>query len=173
VGSMKLRVAGFLDNTTVNGEGLRSAVFLSGCNHNCEGCHNKPMQDFNYGEDIDIKDIIDRIQSNMPLIRGVTFSGGEPFEQADKLSILAKDIKDMGLSLWSYTGYTFEEIINSGDKYKLKLLKMLDVLIDGRFEKDLAQGAHKYTGSRNQRIINVKESVAAKKVIMWEKINKV
>ncbi|QGU96530.1 anaerobic ribonucleoside-triphosphate reductase activating protein [Clostridium bovifaecis] len=169
---MKLQVAGFLDNTMVNGEGLRSALFLSGCSHKCDGCHNEAMQDYNYGEEIEIDTLIDRIQCNMPLIRGVTFSGGEPFDQAYPLSILAKNIKNMGLSLWSYTGYTFEEIINSREEGKLKLLEQVDVLIDGRFEKGLMEGAKKYAGSRNQRLIDVKDSIRLKTVVMWEEKNK-
>ena len=78
---MNLRVAGFLDNTMVNGKGIRSALFLSGCNHNCDECQNKEMQNASYGDDIEVEDILNRIKSNMPLIKGVTFSGGEPFEQ--------------------------------------------------------------------------------------------
>lgn len=166
---MKLRVAGFLDNTMVNGEGLRSTLFLSGCNHNCEGCHNKAMQNFDYGEDVDITQIIERIQSNIPLIRGITFSGGEPFEQAAALSIIARHIKNKGLNLWSYTGYTFEDLLSGKEEEKLSLLRYVDVLIDGRFEKNLTKGAQKYTGSSNQRIIDVKKSLLMRAVVLWEK----
>lgn len=169
---MKLRVAGFLDNTMVNGEGLRSTLFLSGCSHKCNGCHNEAMQDCNYGEEIDIDTLINRIRCNAPLIRGVTFSGGEPFEQAYPLSILAESIKNMGLSLWSYTGYTFEEIISSKEEGKLKLLGQVDVLIDGKFEKSLMEGTQKYTGSRNQRIIDVKESLRFEAAVIWKAGNK-
>jgi len=154
---MKLRVAGFLDNTMVNGKGLRSALFLSGCKHNCEDCQNKEMQSFQYGDDVELEKINERIKSNVPLISGVTFSGGEPFEQAKELTELAKKIKEEKLDIWCYTGYTIEEILESKDKYKLSLLKQLDVLVDGKFDKHLVEGALKYTGSRNQRIINLKE----------------
>lgn len=154
---MKLRVAGFLDNTMVNGKGLRSALFLSGCNHNCEGCQNKEMQSFKYGDDVELEKINERIKKNIPLIRGVTFSGGEPFEQAKQLTELAKKIKEENLDIWCYTGYTIEEILKSQDEHKLNLLKQLDVLVDGKFQKHLMEGALKYTGSRNQRIINLKE----------------
>ncbi|CAG7838908.1 ribonucleoside-triphosphate reductase activating protein [Clostridium novyi B str. ATCC 27606] len=160
---MKLRVAGFLDNTMVNGKGIRSTLFLSGCHHNCNECQNKHMQDFHYGEDIDIKDILSRIESNIPLIKGVTFSGGEPLEQSIPLTFLAKKIKEQNLDIWCYTGYTFEEVLNNKDKKEL--LKYIDVLVDGKFEKKLIDGAKKYTGSRNQRIIDVKESIRKNKVI--------
>lgn len=154
---MKLRVAGFLDNTMVNGKGLRSTLFLSGCNHNCDGCQNKEMQSFKYGDDVELEKINERIKKNIPLISGVTFSGGEPFEQAKELTELAKKIKEENLDIWCYTGYTIEEILKSQDEHKLNLLKQLDVLVDGKFQKHLMEGALKYTGSRNQRIINLKE----------------
>jgi anaerobic ribonucleoside-triphosphate reductase activating protein len=164
---MKLKVAGFLDNTMVNGEGLRSALFLSGCNHNCEGCHNKAMQDFSYGDYIEIEQILERINLNVPLISGVTFSGGEPFEQAKELSILAEKVKDNNLNIWCYTGYTLEQILESNDTDKLKLLEHIDVLVDGKFEKELMKGALKHTGSRNQRIISVKESLIKGSVVSY------
>ncbi len=150
-----LRVAGFLDNSLVNGEGLRSVLFVSGCRHNCKGCHNKCMQDFNYGDNVSLDEILDRIKSNIPLIKGVTFSGGDPFEQAAGLSMLAERVHELGLNIWCYSGYTYDEIINSNDKNKHELLKKIDVLVDGRFVEGLKEGAVKYTGSSNQRIIRL------------------
>lgn len=158
-----IQVAGFLDNSTVNGKGLRSVLFVSGCRHNCLECHNKDMQDFHYGDKLDIYYILRRIKHNVPLINGVTFSGGEPFEQAKELALLAKLVKDEHLNLWCYTGYTYEEILK--DRNKLELLKYIDVLIDGKFEKELTKDARKYTGSSNQRIIDVKESLKRKEVV--------
>ena len=78
-----LQVAGFLDHSTVNGEGFRSTLFLSGCRHNCPGCHNPETHDPNYGEAMPLTQILERIKKNTPLIDGVTLSGGDPFEQAD------------------------------------------------------------------------------------------
>ena len=77
---MNLQVAGFLEHSTVNGEGLRTVLFVSGCSHACSGCHNEAMQDVNYGESLSITDIYKRILKNKPIIDGVTFSGGEPFD---------------------------------------------------------------------------------------------
>lgn len=155
---MKLQVAGFLDNSLVNGEGLRSVVFVSGCNHNCPGCHNIDMQNYDYGESVDVKLVFEKIQKNMPLIKGVTFSGGEPFQQAEALCELASMVKKEGLNLWCYTGYTYEYILKSKDKYKLELLKHIDVLVDGPFIESLKENAPKYVGSSNQRILNLNES---------------
>ena len=150
-----LKVAGFLDNSLVYGEGLRSVLFVSGCRHNCPGCHNKCMQDFNYGDNVSLGEILSRIKSNIPLIKGVTFSGGDPFEQAEALSCLAVEIKDMGLNIWCYSGYTYEEILKSNDKNKLGLLDKIDVLVDGRYEEKQKKGSLKYTGSSNQKIIRL------------------
>ncbi|WP_053956798.1 anaerobic ribonucleoside-triphosphate reductase activating protein [Inediibacterium massiliense] len=165
-----LQVAGFLDNSTVNGKGLRSVLFVSGCNHNCIGCHNKDMQDCNYGDKVSLDHIFHRIQHNIPLILGVTFSGGEPFDQAQPLATLAKKIKDEELNLWCYTGYTYEEILQSNDAHKLNLLKHIDVLIDGKFNENLKNDAFKYVGSTNQRIIDVKESLKSKKIIILKEV---
>lgn len=167
---MNIKVAGFLDNSLVNGEGIRSVLFVSGCNHHCSGCHNEVMQDFNYGETVDTKEILDRIKNNMPIIKGVTFSGGEPFEQPKALVELTQKIKELNLDIWCYTGYTFENIKESKDEDKLNLLKNIQVLIDGKFESHLVDNSPKYAGSSNQRIINVKESLEKGKVIQFENL---
>ena len=138
---IKLQVAGFLDNSLVNGKGMRCVVFVSGCSHNCKNCQNKTMQDYSYGDNVTVYDVLERIKSNIPIITGVTFSGGEPFDQAEALSELAAEIKKLGLNIWSYTGYTYEEILKSGDKNKLKLLRKIDTLVDGPFIEELKEGA--------------------------------
>ncbi|KYH34134.1 pyruvate formate-lyase 1-activating enzyme [Clostridium tepidiprofundi DSM 19306] len=160
-----MRIAGFLDNSLVNGVGIRSVVFVSGCNHNCDGCHNKEMQDYNYGDEVEIDDVFERIKSNVPLISGVTFSGGEPFDSAKELAILADKVKSIGLNLWCYTGYTYEEILHSDDEAKIILLNKVDVLVDGKFDKNLTEDAPKYVGSSNQRIIDVEKSMYEKRVV--------
>ncbi|MFA9397464.1 MAG: anaerobic ribonucleoside-triphosphate reductase activating protein [Clostridiaceae bacterium] len=162
---MKLQVAGFLDNSMVNGEGLRSVLFVSGCRHNCDGCHNHAMQDYNYGEEIEIEDIIDRIKNNMQVARGVTFSGGEPFDKALELKALAKALKTLGINIWCYSGYLYEDIIKSTEK--LELLKYIDVLVDGKFMKDLTEDSPKYAGSRNQRVLDAKKSLENNKIIKY------
>jgi anaerobic ribonucleoside-triphosphate reductase activating protein len=166
---MKLQIGGFLDNSLVNGDGIRAVVFVSGCIHNCENCQNEFMQDFNYGDTTSIHDIVQKIKNNMPIIKGVTFSGGEPFESAVALSKLSEEIRDLGLNIWCYSGYTFEEIIHIGDSDKLKLLRLIDVLIDGKFDETLKIGASKYTGSSNQRIIDVQKSIIENQIILWDK----
>ncbi len=166
---MKLQIGGFLDNSLVNGDGIRSVIFVCGCMHNCESCQNQFMQDFNYGDSISIQDIVEKIKKNMPIIKGVTFSGGEPFESALALSKLSEKVRDLGLNIWCYSGYTFEEIMNCGDNDKLRLLRTIDVLIDGKFDETLKLGASKYTGSSNQRIIDAQKSISENQIILWSK----
>lgn len=153
----KLQVAGFLDNSNVNGEGLRSVVFLSGCHHDCPGCHNSDMQNPDYGESLDHSQIISRIESNMPIIRGLTISGGEPFLQCDKLLPLLKETKKRLLDIWVYTGYTYEELLEN-QAFK-KVLPWIDVLVEGPFVQDLLTTDLPYIGSTNQRILKLKNGL--------------
>ena len=159
----QLQVAGFLEHSTVNGEGFRSVLFLSGCSHACPGCHNAEMQDTTYGDVVDDHVILKSILKNQPLIDGVTFSGGEPFEQAESLISLAASIKAAGLNLWCYTGYTYEHLISS--PIRKDLLKFIDVLIDGPFISALHDEHLRYRGSSNQRIIYLHEGQISKIVM--------
>ncbi|MBZ9684950.1 anaerobic ribonucleoside-triphosphate reductase activating protein [Clostridium estertheticum] len=165
---MKLQIGGFLDNSLVNGDGMRAVVFVSGCMHKCVSCQNQVMQGFDYGDSVSVHDILSKIAKNMPIIKGVTFSGGEPFESALALSKLSEGVRNLGLNIWCYSGYTYEEIIHSGDKDKLALLRYIDVLIDGKFNEELKVGACKYTGSSNQRIIDIGKSILKNEIILWE-----
>jgi len=148
-----LRVAGFLEHSTVNGVGFRSVLFLSGCSHNCHGCHNTEMQDFKYGEDILVSDIISKIIKNIDLIDGVTLSGGEPFEQCASLLPLLQELKKLGLSVWAYTGYLYEALLL--DSAKAKLLPFIDILVDGKYLEAYADENLRYRGSSNQRLLKL------------------
>ena len=155
---MKLRIAGIVDDSIVDGEGYRFTVFTQGCPHHCEGCHNPETWDPQGGRIEDTDKILSEILQN-PLLQGVTFSGGEPFAQAAPLAELAKKIHSHGLDIWSYTGYTYEKLCSSDDPAVHALLDELDVLVDGPFvlsQKDLTL---EFRGSKNQRIIDVKESL--------------
>lgn len=164
--STKLRIAGIVNESIVDGPGIRLVVFTQGCRHNCPGCHNPHTHSFEGGTLIDIDDIINQVKSN-PLLDGITLSGGEPFEQAEALSELAQSIKSMGYNIMTYTGYTFEHIIEN--KYKIKgwdkLISVTDILVDGRFEIARKSMLLKFRGSQNQRIIDVKKSIDSKDVI--------
>ncbi|WP_297518767.1 anaerobic ribonucleoside-triphosphate reductase activating protein [uncultured Clostridium sp.] len=157
----KVRLSGIAYESLVNGPGMRRVFFAQGCRHNCKGCFNPETHDFNGGELMDIKSLVEDVEEN-PLLKGITFSGGDPMEQADKFGYMAKKFKEMGLNTWCYTGYRFEFI--KEDKVKYGFLKYIDVLVDGKFEEELADESLKYRGSSNQRIIDVKSSLENNKV---------
>lgn len=152
-----IRIAGYVNDSVVDGPGIRFVIFLQGCPRRCEGCHNPQTHDFDGGYNILISEVWDKIQKN-PLLSGVTLSGGEPFCQAEQLYSLAKKIKDSGLELAAYSGYTFEELI-SDDDHKKQLLSICDVLIDGEFVLSRKNLTLPFRGSDNQRILSVKQSL--------------
>ena len=154
-----LNLAGIVGDSIVDGPGIRTTIFCQGCPHHCPGCHNPETWAFGCGTDMEEETILEIIRSN-PLCRGVTFSGGEPFAQAESFSKLARLLKAAGKEVASYSGYTFEELLSGTDAQK-ELLSIIDVLIDGPFlmaEKTLELP---FRGSRNQRILDVPKSLAA------------
>ena len=163
---MKIRMAGVANDSIVDGEGIRFTLFVQGCPHNCEGCHNPQTHDFNSGYIDDTDKILEQIKQN-PLLDGVTFSGGEPFCQAEALSYLGKQLKGLGYDIVTYTGYTFEYLLEHGNKENkwLDLLKVSDFLVDGRFELDKKRWDLRFRGSSNQRYLDCKESLKQGKAI--------
>ena len=154
-----LNLSGIVSDSIVDGPGIRVTVFGQGCPHHCHGCHNPETWAFGCGTDVAEEQILEIVRSN-PLCRGVTFSGGEPFAQAEGFARLAKMLKEEGYEVASYSGYTFEQLLQ-GDVHQRRLLESIDVLIDGPFllaEKSLELN---FRGSRNQRILNVPASLAA------------
>ncbi len=162
----KIKISGIIPESIVDGPGIRYTVFSQGCNHFCKGCHNPQTHDLNGGKEYDIEDIIKDIKKN-PLLMGVTFSGGEPFLQARQFACLAKLVRNLGLNIVTYTGYKFEDLIKGFDKEPgwKDLLENTDILIDGPYEQKKRNLILKFRGSENQRILDVKESLANKKAI--------
>ena len=158
-----LDLSGIVGDSIVDGPGIRTTVFSQGCPHHCPGCHNPETWEFGSGTPMDEETILDIVLSN-PLCRGVTFSGGEPFAQAEGFARLARLLKGKGYEVASYSGYTFEQLLQ-GTPAQRELLGTIDVLIDGPFllaEKSLEIS---FRGSRNQRILDVPKSLAAGKAI--------
>lgn len=156
----KIRLAGVIRESIVDGPGIRLTVFTQGCPHNCEGCQNPQTHSFDGGYMSDTDNIVKAIKQN-PMLQGVTFSGGEPFMQCEPLAELAKECHSLGLNVMVYTGFTFEELqAGFANKPQWKeLLENTDILVDGKFilaEKSLM--LH-FRGSRNQRIIDVPKSL--------------
>ena len=151
---MKIRIAGIVEDSIVDGEGLRITVFTQGCPHNCPGCHNQSTHSFAGGRDADTEEIITLIDNN-PLPDGITFSGGEPFLQPSPLTKLAREAHARGLDVWSYTGFTLEELTAKKNPAIDSLLKEIDVLVDGRYEEKQRDLTLNFRGSANQRIIDM------------------
>ena len=160
-----IRLSGIAYESLVNGPGIRRVFFSQGCKHNCNGCFNPDTHDFNGGEERVIDDLIKDTLAN-PMIKGVTFSGGDPFERAEEFSYMAREFKKAGLNIWCYSGYTFEEIIEKSKVNKdfRELINNIDVLVDGKFIEEEKDEEIKYRGSRNQRIIDVKKSLETNRV---------
>lgn len=161
----KLRISGCVNDSIVDGPGLRFTLFTQGCPHNCPGCHNPQTHDFKGGYNASIKKIFAQIKAN-PLLSGVTFSGGEPFVQAKTLVPLAKMIKEAGLELACYTGFVFEQLVSDQVKGARELLNYIDVLIDGKFVLSQRSLDLAFKGSKNQRTINVPQSLKEGKVVL-------
>lgn len=160
----KLYVANIVENTIVDGEGFRTALYVSGCDICCEDCHNKNLWDINSGHVMTVDEAYEKVTKNFT---NVTFIGGEPMLQALALTILAKKIKkNNNKTIWIYSGHTYEEIIDN--KIYYQLLKYCDVLVDGRFDKTYYENNLRFKGSTNQRIIDIKNSIEKNEIILWE-----
>lgn len=164
---MQLKVAGMLDCSVVDGPGLRAVIFTQGCPHACPGCHNPQTHDPNGGQWLDVSELAAKLCKHKGL-RGVTFSGGEPFLQARELAALAASLKARGLNIIIYTGYTYEELAQRAteDSAVAALLAVGDVLIDGAYVQEERDLALAYRGSRNQRIIDLPATISSGTVVL-------
>jgi len=161
---MKIRLAGMVNDSIVDGPGLRLTVFVQGCPHRCPGCHNPQSHDFDGGELREIDEILNEAKENF-LLDGITISGGEPFVQPEECAELARGAHALGLNVWCYTGYLFEDLLNSSEASR-KLLENIDVLVDGPFILNLRTLEKRYRGSSNQRILAVPESLNAGEAVL-------
>lgn len=156
---MRFRLAGVVNDSIVDGPGLRLAVFAQGCPHHCPECHNPQSHDFDGGEWGDTDEIL-RIAEDNCLLDGITLTGGEPFCQPEACTELARGAHELGLNVWVYTGYLFENLLNGTDAQR-ELLKNADVLVDGPFLIAQKSMDVRFRGSKNQRLIDVQKSLNA------------
>ena len=154
-----LDLSGIVSDSIVDGPGIRTTIFSQGCPHHCPGCHNPETWAFGKGTDMEVERLVEIVKEN-PLCRGVTFSGGEPFAQAEAYARLASLLKEAGYEVASYSGYTFEQLL-SGTPAQKKLLSSIDVLIDGPFIQAEKSLEVPFRGSKNQRILDVPRSLAS------------
>lgn len=151
-----------------NAPGICATLFVSGCTHNCEGCFNKEAQDFNFGEDFtkEVEDRFIEICKN-PVVKGINILGGEPLQQVKDdtlLNLLKRLNNEVKKPIWMWSGYVYEEIIS--DEKRLELVKHIDVLVDGKFEISKKSLKLQFRGSSNQRVINMKETLNSKKIVL-------
>lgn len=154
-----LHLSNILGDSIVDGPGIRTVIFAQGCPHHCIGCHNPSTWPFEGGTSVCEEDIVSIVQSN-PLCKGVTFSGGEPFAQAEGFAKLAALLKAKGYEVAAFSGYTFEQLLQGSDAQK-QLLQQMDVLIDGPFLLAERSLSISFRGSKNQRILDVPASLAS------------
>ena len=158
-----LELAAIVTDSIVDGPGIRTCVFCQGCPHHCEGCHNPETWEFGCGTPMAEEDILAIVKSN-PLCRGVTFSGGEPFAQAEGFAKLGKLLKEAGYEVASYSGFTFEQLLH-GTADQKALLEAIDVLIDGPYLQQQRSLELNFRGSKNQRILDVPASLEANQAV--------
>lgn len=165
----KIRIAGYVDDSIVDGPGIRFTIFTQGCAHHCFNCHNPETWDFDKGKDVDIDELISKINRN-PLLQGITLSGGDPLYQVNACLELVKKVKELNadLDIIIYTGFTFEELAINFKKNNdlLSLLKLSDILIDGKYEDSLRDLTLRFRGSSNQRVINLKKTFLEEKIVL-------
>ncbi|MCL2392603.1 MAG: anaerobic ribonucleoside-triphosphate reductase activating protein [Oscillospiraceae bacterium] len=157
-----MRIAGLVQDSIVDGPGLRFTVFIQGCDIGCVGCHNPEAIDKNAGTEMSVEEIISEMLSN-PLTDGLTLSGGEPFTQASDCARLAAAARENNLSVWTYSGRSYEELLAKAeaDPDTSSLMNLTDVLVDGRFVLQERTLSMKWRGSKNQRFIDVPKSLSA------------
>lgn len=154
---MELTIAGVVKESIVDGRGIRYTVFTQGCPHHCPGCHNPQTWPFEGGEVTTPQKLFEDFQKN-PILKGITFSGGEPFCQPGPLAELARLVHGAGKDVTVFSGYTYEQLMERNDPQVDELLRETDVLIDGPFleaEKNLELT---FRGSENQRLIDLKKT---------------
>ena len=189
---LTISLYGTVPDSIVDGPGLRYAVFVQGCSHNCPGCHNPESQPAEGGTVTAISDLLADIEAN-GLVHDVTLSGGEPFEQPEACAVLARALKERGYGVWSFTGYLYEDLLRRAQAARAErarreeaglagealpegiatdlavgdLLDAIDVLVDGPFVESRKSLELKWCGSSNQRLIDVPATRHTGSVTLW------
>jgi anaerobic ribonucleoside-triphosphate reductase activating protein len=163
-----MRISGIATESIVDGPGVRFVIFAQGCPHGCEKCHNPETWAVDGGAEIPLRKIVNRVTRTKKKYRGLTLSGGEPFMQADELSLVAAAAKKKGWDVVTFTGYLYEELSQSEDLGVQALLTATDILIDGPFVYDLLDTTLPFRGSANQRMINMEATRRKRKIVLYK-----
>lgn len=164
---MGIQVAGIEKESIVDGEGIRLVIFFQGCHHHCDGCHNPETWSMLDGQYMDY-DEIEKLMDENSLLTGITLSGGEPFLQPVGVKELSKKAHERGLTVWCYTGFTWEELVES---HAYPFMQDIDVIVDGRFERDKRSLDLLFMGSLNQRLIDVQKSLQCGEIVLYNSVN--
>ncbi|MBQ2044704.1 MAG: anaerobic ribonucleoside-triphosphate reductase activating protein [Bacteroidaceae bacterium] len=163
---MTIRILNILHDTTVDGPGFRTSIYCAGCRHHCPGCHNPESWDFSAGYEVETDQLMQEITTDP--FADVTFTGGDPFFQAEGFAELARRIKtETTKTIWCYTGFLYEHLLEQ-PRYRT-LLEQLDVLVDGPFIMAQRNEDLLFRGSANQRLIDVQASLKAGTVVPWQR----
>ena len=162
-----MRIADYIQDSIVDGPGLRFTLFTQGCPHKCPGCHNPGTHDAMGGREESTESIIAAMLGN-PLTDGITLSGGEPFMQPEDCAVIAGAARKNGLNVWAYSGWTIEQLLADPRPAVRELLERVDVLIDGPFRQEERSLELMWKGSRNQRMIDVRRTLDTGSVVLWE-----
>ena len=155
-----------------NGNGLRCVIWVSGCSHCCKGCFNRQTWNVNSGDLFDDKQIeMIEYALSQDWCFGITITGGDPLFEQNRASIcsLCKNIKAKfpDKTIWVYTGYTYEELLDMKDTTINDIIKYIDILVDGVFIEELKSPNKHWVGSSNQRVISIKESIKENKIVLY------
>lgn len=147
-------------DSVVDGYGVRTVVWTQGCSHNCPFCQNPQTHDFDGGYEMDLDELLLEIK-NLEGQDGITLSGGDPLFQIDASLEIAKYSKSIGLNVWCYSGFTYEQIYSMGNSNPIyrEFLEYIDVLVDGKFEIENKSMNALFRGSTNQRLVDTKKSL--------------
>ena len=166
-GESSLRILSVIDDTTVDGPGFRTSIYCAGCSHRCPGCHNPQSWAEDGGTEVSVEDLMQVIEAD-PFAPGVTFTGGDPMQQAEGFTALAQAIRERtNKNIWCYTGYSFESLLTM--PAQRTLLELVDVLVDGRYVEAQRDTDLLFRGSTNQRLIDVPRSLEAGRVVLWQR----
>ena len=147
-----MRIHRVIPRTRAEGPGERFTIWTQGCHNGCPGCYSTALWDPKGGQECTPEELIGKIRQT-PNIEGITFLGGEPMEQAASLAVIAAAAQEMGLSVLTFTGLTYEDILAQADPAKLALLAHTDLLIDGPYQKEQHDTSRPWVGSKNQRYL--------------------
>ncbi|MBD5303665.1 MAG: anaerobic ribonucleoside-triphosphate reductase activating protein [Bacteroides sp.] len=160
----RINILDIIRGTTVDGPGFRTSIYISGCRHRCHGCHNPESWSFELGNAMSLEEIMDIVKEED---FDVTLSGGDPLYHPDWVAKLCDEIHKLNHTVWLYTGFTWEEIMDS--PILLEAINKCDVIVDSPFILELKDTDLLFRGSSNQRIIDVKRSMDSGEIILWHR----